>query len=310
MSKRTALGKGLSSLIPETPRAGAAGVLQLDIGLIKPSPDQPRKNFDDEALQELADSMKSHGVLQPVVVTKAGDGYSIVVGERRWRAAALAGLSKIPALVRDVNTKDRLEMALIENIQRQRLNPMEEARAYRMLLEAFDLGHEELAGRVGKSRSYVSNLLRLLSLDADVQVAVEAGKLSMGHARALAGLEDRASQRRLAACIVDKGLSVREAEELVATAGPDKSDGAAPKAKKRRDPNIRAAEEKLKQALGAEVRITGNGRRGRIVVDYVNQKELQRLFEMLEKAGKLAPPPPERSLRLPGRAAGSQESAS
>jgi ParB family chromosome partitioning protein len=300
MSKRKALGKGLSSLIPERPRDGASGMLQVDLGLIKPSPDQPRRNFDKEHLQELADSMLTHGVLQPLVVTREGDGYRIVVGERRWRAAALAGLKRIPVLVRDVETRDRLEMALIENIQRQRLNPMEEARAYRMLLEAFDLGHEDLAGRVGKSRSYVSNLLRLLSLDENVQAAVEAGRLSMGHARALAGLEDRDAQRRLATRIVEKGLSVREAEELAARASAPATSDTEAKPARRRDPNIRAAEDKLKQSLGAEVRITGNGRRGRIVVDYVNQKELQRLFEILEKAGKMAPPPAERSLRLPG----------
>ena len=174
MSKRNALGKGLSSLIPATPSTGSAGVSKLDLGLIHPSPDQPRKHFNEEALQELADSITSHGVLQPVVVTRDGNGYRLIIGERRWRAASKAGLKAIPAIVREVGERDRMEMALIENLQRKGLNPMEEARAYRLLIDEFDLGHEEVAKRVGKSRSYTSNLLRLLSLDGEVQAAVES----------------------------------------------------------------------------------------------------------------------------------------
>jgi ParB family chromosome partitioning protein len=300
MSKRNALGKGLSSLIPDTPRAGATGVLSLDVGLIHPSPNQPRKDFADEALEELAGSIRSHGVLQPVVVTRDGDGYRLVIGERRWRAATLAGLSKIPAIVREVGERDRMEMALIENLQRQELNPMEEARAFRLLIDEFNLAHDELAKQVGKSRSHLSNLLRLLNLESFVQSAVESGRLSMGHARALVGLSGAGEQRRLATMVMEGGLSVRALEGLIA-AGVD---GGKKAPRKRRDPNILAAEDKLKAALGTSVRITGSPRGGRIVIDYVNQAELQRLFELLEKSGRQAPPPPERNVRLPGRSAG------
>jgi len=303
MSKRNALGKGLSSLIPDMPRAGATGVLSLEVGLIHPSPDQPRKDFADEALEELAGSIRSHGVLQPVVVTRDGDGYRLVIGERRWRAATLAGLSKIPAIVREVGERDRMEMALIENLQRQELNPMEEARAFRLLIDEFNLAHDELAKQVGKSRSHLSNLLRLLNLEPFVQSAVESGRLSMGHARALVGLSGAGEQRRLATMVMEGGLSVRALEGLIA-AGVDGGKEGRRKPGRRRDPNILAAEDKLKAALGTSVRITGGPRGGRIVIDYVNQAELQRLFEILEKSGRQAPPPPERNVRLPGRSAG------
>ncbi|TDI45496.1 MAG: ParB/RepB/Spo0J family partition protein [Acidobacteria bacterium] len=301
MSKRKALGKGLSSLIPETPRAGATGVLSLDLGLIHPSPDQPRKQFDEAALEELASSIRSHGVLQPVIVTRDGNGYRLVIGERRWRAASLAGIAKIPAIVREVGERDRLEMALIENLQRRDLNPVEEARAYRLLLDEFDLGHEELAGRVGKSRPHVSNLLRILNLDGSVLDAVASCQLSMGHARALAGVTSRDDQKRLAAQVVDRGLSVRALEALIGAADGQAGRGErAAGTRKRRDPNIVAAEEKLKAALGAQVRITGGQGRGKIVIDYVNPRELQRLFDLLEKSARQAPPPPARDIRLPG----------
>jgi ParB family chromosome partitioning protein len=306
MSKRKALGKGLSSLIPETPRTGSAGVMTLDLGLIHASPDQPRKNFPDEALEELAGSIRTHGVLQPVVVIKEGEGYRLVIGERRWRAASKAGLTRIPAIVREIGDRDRMEMALIENLQRQELNPMEEARAFRLLIDEFGLAHDELARRVGKSRPHLSNLLRLLNLHDSVQTLVAAGKLSMGHARALAGLETAGEQRRLATMVLEGGLSVRALEALIASAaGVDAKAGGMAKPGKRRDPNVIAAEEKLKAALGTGVRISSGTRGGRIVIDYVNQAELQRLFEVLEKSGRQSPPPPERNVRLPGRPAGS-----
>ncbi len=278
----------------------------LDLGLIHPNPDQPRKEFNEEALKELAESIRHHGVLQPVVVAREGEGYRLIIGERRWRAATRAGLKKIPAIVREAGDRDRMEMALIENLQRRGLNPMEEARAYRVLIDAFDLAHEEVAERVGKSRSYTSNLLRLLTLDENVQAAVEAGRLSMGHARALAGLESRNEQRRLAKMVTDGGLSVRALEGLIAAAaGSDGRQKGNARPSKRRDPNVVAAEEKLRAALGTSVRIMGGPRRGRIVVDYVNQSELQRIFELLEGAGRSAPPPPAaRHVRLPGRQAG------
>ena len=179
MTKRKALGKGLSSLIPETPPAsGRNGILQIDVGLIRPNPRQPRKVFDATALEELGASIKTHGLLQPVVVRRQGDGYELILGERRWRAAVASGIPKLPALVRDLDERQRLESALVENLQRQDLNPVEEAHACQQLVNDFELTHDELARRLGKSRPRISNLLRILTLDASVLSQVEVGALS------------------------------------------------------------------------------------------------------------------------------------
>jgi ParB family transcriptional regulator, chromosome partitioning protein len=310
MIKRNALGKGLSALIPEPPPPTGPGILQLDVGLIDASSRQPRGMFEGEALKDLAQSIREHGVLQPVIVSRDGDRYRLIAGERRWRAALMAGLDKLPAVVRQAGEQQRLELALVENIQRQDLNPMEEARAYGLLLKDFSLSHEDVAQRVGKSRPHVSNLLRLLALSPEVQRRVETGRLSMGHARALAGLPDMKSQAKVAAQVVDQDLSVRRTEALVArhmarrggkgsetTRGEAMGDEGA-----RRDPNVRAAEERLKRALGATVRIVGGADRGRIEIEYVSARELQRLFETLERADRAAPAPPalETRVRLPG----------
>ncbi len=304
MNKRKALGKGLSSLIPDAPISGAAGVLQIDVGLVHPNPDQPRKSFDAEALEELAGSIRAHGLLQPVVVAREGEGFRLIIGERRWRAAMQAGLKKIPALIRDADEGRRLELALIENLQRQELNPLEEAQAYRLLVDEFDLSHEELAARLGKSRPYISNILRLLDLDATIREHLKAGRLTMGHARALAGVADAARQRALAEKVIARSLSVRDTEALVAAGrgqAHEPGDGAGTRAR-RQDPNVRAAEERLKRALGTEVRISGSPRKGRIAVTYTSAAELQRLFEALERAGRTAPPPAAAASRvsLPG----------
>jgi ParB family chromosome partitioning protein len=307
MGKRKALGKGLSSLIPEVPRAGAPGVLQLDVGLIRPNPRQPRRSIDDSALKELAGSIRSHGLLQPVVVRRDGEGYCLIIGERRWRAAVEAGVRKIPAIVREAGETQRLEMALVENLQRQALNPLDEARAYQLLIDESGLGHEELARRVGKSRSYVSNLLRILNLDTFVREQIAAGRLSMGHARALAGLVDPDRQRQAARRVVEGSLSVRETEELVAllcrgeAGGGESAAGRQPR-KRRQDPNVRAAEERLREALGTAVAIKGSPEKGRIVIEYVSAAELHRLFETLRRAARSAPPPPAdpRAVVLPG----------
>ena len=313
MSKRKALGRGLSSLIPDAPPTAAPGVLQIDVGLIGPSPQQPRKSFDDGTLEELASSIRAHGLLQPVVVSRDGERYRLIVGERRWRAAVQAGIKQIPAILREVDDRGRLEMALIENLQRQELNPLEEAQAYQLLVDEFHVAHEELARRVGKSRPYVSNLLRLLNLEPSVREQVAAGKLSMGHARALAGLADPAAQKQAAEMVIKRSLSVRETEALVSrlARGDEAGDGAGSGEgrKSRKDPNVRAAEERLKRAMGTEVRITGGPEKGRIVIEFVNAGELQRLFEMLQRAARSAPPPPAdpRSVSLPGRRTGATE---
>lgn len=308
--KRNALGKGLSALIPEAPTRSGPGVLQLDIGLIDSSPSQPRRAFPDDGLGELAESIREHGLLQPIIVSRQGERYRLIAGERRWRAASRAGLTRIPAVVRDVTDQQRLELALVENVQRQDLNPIEEARAFEMLVRDFSLSHEDLARRVAKSRPYVSNILRLLSLSEKVMAHVETGRLSMGHARALAALPDHKYQTKVAEQIISQGLSVRRSEALISRLLSMAGDAGGPAGRRageiaegaRRDPNVLDAEERLKRALGTTVRIIGGNARGRIEVHYASARELQRLFEALQRAGRSAPPPPAIESRtiLPG----------
>lgn len=291
-AKRPALGRGLSALIPNTPpppprdtQAGAADrprTLELDIDLLVPNPRQPRQQIDDARLEELAQSIRANGVIQPIVVRKAGDQFEIVAGERRWRASQRAGLLKVPVAVRDVPDDKLLEVALIENIQRENLSPIEEALAYRRLTDELHLSQEDIARQVGKDRATVANYMRLLRLPAEVRAALNEGALSMGHARALLALPDEAGQRRLGRDVIARGLSVRETETLVkhavdAEPGRDKPAPSAP----RTDANTRAAEDQLKLALGTRVRIIRKGKGGRIEVDFVNEEELQRIFELL-----------------------------
>jgi ParB family chromosome partitioning protein len=283
--KRPALGRGLSALIPDTPapardrQAAPARPTEIDVDLLAPNPRQPRATIDDAPLEELAQSIRSNGVLQPILVRRAGDRYEIVAGERRWRAAQRAGLLKVPIVVRDVPDHKLLEVALVENIQRENLNPIEEAQAYRQMADALGLSQEQIAAAVGKDRATVANYMRLLRLPAEVRSALAAGTLSMGHARALVALQDESAQRRIAREVVSRGLSVREAESL---ARRETSPPAAP-APAVVDPNTRAAEEQLKLALGTRVRIIRKGASGRIEIDFTSEDELQRLFEALTR---------------------------
>jgi ParB family chromosome partitioning protein len=285
--KRPALGKGLSALIPET-RDLAAPALELDIDLLTPNRLQPRSRPGDAKLAELAASIKSHGIIQPIVVRRADGGYQIIAGERRWRAAQLAGLRRVPVTIREVPKGDEsrlLELALIENIQREDLNPIEEASAYRRLLHEFRLTQEQVAAAVGKDRATVANYLRLLKLPEDVRRAVAAGELSMGHARALLALEDAASTSRAARDIVRRGLSVRATERLVARVAKGKTAHRA--AARAADVHTRAAEERLSIALGTRTRIVRARKGGTIVIAFSNEDELQRLYETLtEKDGR------------------------
>jgi ParB family chromosome partitioning protein len=269
----------------QSPAAGPieGGSLQwIDVDRIRPNPLQPRKQFPEEELQELAASIRSSGILQPVIVRRIEGGYGLVAGERRWRAAQRAGLLKVPALIRDVPENRLLEVALVENIQRQDLNPIEEARAYRALTEDLGLSQVEVAERVGRQRSTISNSLRLLALSPRVQDQVEAGALSMGHARALVSLPGPRAQELGAEVIIKRGMSVREAEAWVTR----HTDEPAPsRAGVRRDPNVGAAEEALQRLLGTRVRIVpGKGEKGRILIDYYSAAELDRLYERLAKA--------------------------
>ena len=282
--KRPALGRGLSALIPDTPApaapappAAAERALEIDIDLLRPNKFQPRTHMDDERIEELARSIRSNGIIQPIVVRKVEDGYEIVAGERRWRASQRAGLMKVPVVVRDIPEDRLLAAALIENIQRENLNPIEEAAAYRRLADDFHLTQDQIAEAVGKDRSSVANYVRLLKLPPDVREHIGAGALSMGHARAILGVPDEAAQRRVAREVIAKSLSVRDTEALVKkTAEPP-----APKEEPQKDVHTRAAEDRLRFALGTRVRIARRGKGGRIEIDFANEDELHRLFEQL-----------------------------
>src|SRR5688500_18528520 len=278
--KRPALGRGLSALIPDAPLAAPAAserALEVDIDLLQPNKFQPRTHMDDARIDDLARSIRSNGVIQPIVVRKTDSGYEIVAGERRWRASQRAGLLKVPIVVRDIPDDKLLAAALIENIQRENLNPIEEAHAYRRLADDFGLTQEQIAESVGKDRSSVANYVRLLRLPVEIRDHVGAGTLSMGHARALLGLPDDSAQLRVGRDVVAKALSVRETETLVKrTVAPpvDKPD-------EQKDVHTRAAEEKLRFALGTRVRIIRKGKGGRVEIDFGDENELHRIYEQL-----------------------------
>lgn len=287
---RKVLGRGLSALLSETPAATAAAneeLREVDIDLIEPNNVQPRTRFDETQLEELAQSIKTNGVVQPILVRKTGGGrYQIVAGERRWRAAQRAGLQRIPSVIRDVPDDKMLELALIENIQRQELNAIEEAYAYKRLIETFNLTQETVAQRVGRDRTFVTNYLRLLRLPEDIQRLVEDSKLSMGHARALLGIDDADKQRQIARNIMERSLSVRDTERAVkrVVAGEDSAPPIAATTSERvSDANTRAAESKLRRRLGTQVHIVPNqtGEGGKIEVQYYNEGDLQRVYELM-----------------------------
>ena len=284
MDKRPALGKGLSALIPDMTEPTRASAVEADIDRLEPNDFQPRGFVDEARLQELAQSIRANGIIQPIVVRKLGDRFQIVAGERRWRAAKMAGLMRVPVVVRDVapgNEQSLLEMALIENIQREDLNPIEQGLAYRRLADQFNLTQEDIATKVGKDRASVANFQRLLKLPDEVRTEVASGRLSMGHARALLSLADEADQRRTARDVIARALSVRETESLVkkiVETGKPAREAAEPKAA---DVHTRAAEDRLKLLLGTRVRIVRQGTRGRIEIDFVSEQELIRIYDQL-----------------------------
>lgn len=277
--KRPALGRGLSALIPDAPAPASTPErsLEVDSDLLRPNKFQPRSTMDEGKIEELARSIKANGIIQPIVVRKVDGGYEIIAGERRWRASQRAGLLKVPVVVRDVPEDRLLAVALIENIQREDLNPIEEALAYRKLADDYQLTQEQIADAVGKDRSSIANYVRLLKLPAEVRGNVSSGALSMGHARAILGLPDDVAQLRVSREVVSKSLSVRETEALVkkATQPP------APKKEDQKDVHTRAAEEKLRFALGTRTRIVRRGKGGRIEIDFTSEDELNRLYEQL-----------------------------
>ena len=283
---RRALGRGLSALLSETPTATATNeeLRDVDIDLIEPNTVQPRTRFDENQLNELAQSIKENGLVQPVLLRKIGENrFQLVAGERRWRAAQRAGLQTIPAVIREIPDNKMLELALIENIQRQELNAIEEAYAYKRLIETLGLTQETVAQRVGRDRTFVTNYLRLLRLPDDIQQLVEENKISMGHARALLGIDDQSKQRELANRVVERDLSVRETERIVkqVVATGNVKDEVLPV--KVSDANVRLAETKLRRRLSTQVKIVPNqtGEGGKIEIQYYNGQDLQRLYEML-----------------------------
>ena len=293
MEKRPALGKGLSALIPDAPDTLGAtrSPAEVDVDQLEPNQYQPRAHMDEARLDDLARSIEANGVIQPIVVRKlegaasARERYQIIAGERRWRAAQKAQLTRVPIIVKDVANADRkrlLEMALIENIQREDLNPMEAAAGYQRLAAEFHLTQDDIAAQVGKDRATVANYLRLLKLPEEVRANVASGALTMGHARAIVALTAESDQRRLARDVVSRGLSVRETEALVKKEIDGKRVAASPPpTAAKKDVHTRAAEEQLRISLGTPVEIKRKGKGGTIAVTFTNENELQRLYEYL-----------------------------
>ena len=279
--QKQALGKGLGALIPDLSSLNdkekkALGIAEIELDKIVPNEYQPRKTFQDDALKELASSIKEHGVIQPIIVHRIGTNYGLIAGERRWRASRIAGLKTIPALVKEATKRELIEQALIENIQREDLNPLEAAEAYKRLQDEFKLTQEDLAKRVGKERSTVTNFLRILSLPKEIKHDLAEGNLSMGHAKALLSMERVRDQVQAALMIVKKGLSVREAEAL---AGKLKNPSKEKKPKLGHE--LKAVEDKIRKSLGTKVSVTGKAKGGRIVIDYYSAEELDRILEKI-----------------------------
>ncbi len=292
VSKNRGLGKGLEALfgnaeidtkeisIEPTEDTKAQGISFVDINNIKPNENQPRKSFDEEKLEELATSIKEHGLIQPVILRKAEIGYEIVAGERRWRACRKAGLKEIPCIVKELTDEQNMLMAIIENMQREDLNPIEEAEGLNQMIVSFGMTQEQVSKSVGKSRPYITNALRLLKLPEAVKNFVSEGKLTTGHARAIAGIGDPEKQLELAKLVLEKNLSVRELEKLIKENYVQKKKNSRKKIEKSAD--VIRVEEDLKQIMGTKVNLTQKGKKGKIEIEYYNKEDLERLIEMLK----------------------------
>jgi ParB family transcriptional regulator, chromosome partitioning protein len=274
--RQSGLGRGLTALIPQ--RSQHSGTTEIPIERIRPNPRQPRQRMDQDELEGLAASIREHGVLQPILVTETLDGYQLVAGERRFRASQLAGLERIPAVIRQLADRDQLELALVENLQRADLGPMEEAHAYQSLATEFAMTHDQIAQRVGRAKSTITNTIRLLDLEASVQEALLDGRLSAGHARAIGGLPTE-QQARVATSVTDQGFSVRQTEELVrrlreprATAAPSR---------RVLDPDLERVEDELRRRLGTKVTLARSRKGGRIIIEFYSDEELGQLYDRL-----------------------------
>ena len=285
--ERRALGKGISALIPEREATEVqqkkAEILFVSPVAIKPNPFQPREDFDTQSIEELALSIKEKGIIQPLLVRRKGDSFELIAGERRLRACNSLGLKEIPVIVRDVEDKDSLELALIENIQRESLNPIEEAHAFQHLIDKFQVTQEKISEVLGKGRTTITNTLRLLNLPHEIQQELKQGRISFGHGRALLEVEDLNEQRRLAQDVISKGLSVRELENLIKVRRPKM-----PKRKigqSTRDPHVAVLEEEMQHLLATKVRISKRKKRGHILIEFYSEEELQRIMNIF-RGGK------------------------
>lgn len=283
---RRVLGRGLSALLSDRPATVNEELIDVDVDLIEPNNLQPRTNFNEDRLEELAQSIRSHGIIQPLLIREVSDGkYQLIAGERRWRAAQRAGLLKVPCLLKEVSDDKILELALIENIQRQELNVIEEAHAYKRLIDTLGLTQEMVAQKVGRDRTFITNYLRLLRLPEDIQQLVETDKISMGHARALLGIDSAEAQRKLAKKVIDKSLSVRETERAIKILieAPDSNSKPITKGLVKEDANLKFAEDKLRRKLSSKVQITIDqiSGRGRIEVEFYDQNDLNRIYHLL-----------------------------
>jgi ParB family chromosome partitioning protein len=276
--KQQRLGRGLGALIGEESSADRSSVLEIDVNELDPNLKQPRKSFDTEKLEELAQSIRTYGIVQPIIVQRSGERFTIIAGERRYRAARLAGLAAVPVVIKEFSEKEFMEVSLVENLQREDLNPIEEAQAMRLLMEEHRLTQDELSGRIGKSRSALANTLRLLSLPEEVQSMVMSGELSGGHARCLVAMKSDHDKLMLARRIVSQGLSVRAAEALAGAASGRKAEQ---REKKSAAPEIESAQGALTAALGTRVQIMGDLSRGKIVLSYYNPDQLQSIYDFL-----------------------------
>ncbi|WP_028563570.1 ParB/RepB/Spo0J family partition protein [Paenibacillus pinihumi] len=282
MSKR--LGRGLDALIPSLSVSDEDKVIEVALNQLRPNPYQPRKTFDDDSIKELAESIKQHGVIQPIIVRSVLKGYEIIAGERRFRASGLIGSQTIPAVVRSFSDQQVMEIALIENLQREDLNAIEIAIAYQAIMEKFGLTQEELSLKVGKSRSHIANFLRLLTLPSEIKDDVSRGTISMGHARALVGVKEEAVRKELASQIVEHEWSVRELEEAIQKLDQPNKENQKVKAKtKKKDPFIEHIEESLRERFKTTVKVKQQKDRGRIELLYYNKQDLERLLELLDR---------------------------
>ncbi len=290
MARPGGLGRGLGALIPAGVAEAIGGLEDLPISLIRPNPQQPREHFDEESLAALAESIREVGVLQPVLVRAADDGYELIAGERRWRAARRVGLQTIPAIVRVADDAAMLQQAIVENVQREQLNPLEEAAAYQQLIEDFSFTHDEVATRVGKSRATITNTLRLLQLPPTIQRYLKEGALRMGHARALLATPDRAFQEQLARRAVGEDLSVREVEDTIRRREDRPEAHAAtkePAGVRMRPPGLLELEELLGDYLETRVRISTGPRHGRVQIDFANLEDLERIYRVMTQGSQV-----------------------